>query len=83
MGGQSGIDRGRSHMAAMLVPADVRYAPLATEDAWRYNMSRRANSGRSAMQQIGGLFDHLIGEREHVVGYREIHRLCGFQIDDE
>src|SRR5215470_18552486 len=28
-------------------------------------------------------FDHLVGEREHVVGHHEIHRLCSFQIDNE
>jgi len=32
---------------------------------------------------ITGLFDHLVGERKHIVRYREIHRLCGFHIDDE
>jgi hypothetical protein len=26
-------------------PVDFRYAPLATEDAWRCNMSRRAITG--------------------------------------
>src|SRR5262249_13005712 len=29
-------------------PVNFRYAPLATEDAWRCNMSRRAMSGRLA-----------------------------------
>ena len=31
----------------------------------------------------GALLDHLVGERKHVIGHREIHCLCGFQIDDE
>ncbi len=33
--------------------------------------------------KFDGLFDHFVGEREHVAGYREIHCLCGFHVDDE
>src|SRR5262249_43471345 len=29
------------------------------------------------------LLDHLVSEREHVVRYREIHRLCRFHVDDK
>ena len=42
-----------------------------------------ATTGPHAAQQIGTLFDHLIGEREKPVGYREAERHRGREIYGE
>jgi hypothetical protein len=42
-----------------------------------------AIAGREQSQQIRFLFDHLVGEREHLVWNLEAERLRGLEIDDE
>jgi hypothetical protein len=44
---------------------------------------RSAISGCEQSQQSRPLFDHLVGEREHIVGDRDAERLCGLEIDDK
>ena len=37
----------------------------------------------SALRQRLALFDHLVGEREHIVGDFYVKRLCRFEIESE
>jgi len=69
-------------LARYYVSSDSLVTPL-----WVNPYKTRSEHNKSAfppkLTDIGASFDHLVGQREHVVGYREIHCLCGFHIDDE
>jgi hypothetical protein len=45
-------------------PVDVRYVPLATEIAWRCNMSRWAKRATKRVQWKCDLFDQLVRDAE-------------------
>jgi hypothetical protein len=38
-------------------------------------------SGREQSQQSDCLFDHLVGEQLHLIGYGETERLSGLEIE--
>ena len=50
-------------------------------DIWDRQL--RAKSGCEQSQQRSPLFDHLVGEREEIVGNLDTERLGGFEIDDK
>jgi hypothetical protein len=46
-------------------------------------VERMGMSAKCQKRTLASLFDHLVGERKHIVRHREVHRFCGFHIDDE
>jgi hypothetical protein len=45
-------------------PVDFRYAPFATEDAWRRNMVAKGHMRTHALQHTAASFNHLVGATE-------------------
>ena len=63
-------------------PVDFRYAPLATDVAWRCNMSRRAMNG--LMQRTNAfLLDHLVGAAAQRERNRDAECFGSFEVDYE
>ena len=56
---------------------------MATESVRRNEPTLCATSGCEQSQQRSPLFDHLVGEREEIVGNLDTERLGGFEIDDK
>ena len=54
---------------------NVRFAPKATESLRRRKMTRCANKGTHAVQQIALLFDQMVGAREQRLWDGEAERL--------
>ena len=51
-------------------------------ERWKNGQSVLAN-GCEQSQQSSALFDHLVGDREEIVGNLDTERLGGFEIDDK
>src|SRR5262245_11466706 len=60
----------------------VRSGPLAMSA--RCPVWRKADmAGSQQSQQTSFLFDHLVGEREQPVRYRQTERLCSLDVEEE
>jgi hypothetical protein len=71
----------RSGYSCLLV--DVRFGPKATTMLRCREVTQSANCGPHAPRQTTGLIDHLIGDRDQLVGNDQPERFGGFLVHDK